>query len=381
MRCAVADTEMTDAKLALVMLADHAPVALIDAVPTQILGADTSPLELYTRGRFAATNTSAAVTKAVLAMVKSLSPGDAVGTNGSPEKLGEISGALSDNAASSAPLSDGSPVNSANEAAGCAVMAAATNAVVASCVVFVPGAAVGAVGTPINAGVSLVASVLVTACTYAVVASNVDESATGCVGAVGDPVKAGDANGAFRFNADCKSLWLLSVPVIVPHDVAGIAATAPVTKAVVAMLVSASPGVGVGAVGLPVKTGEASGASSKSAALRVDASVAMLVASASSASDTSAPATPDAFVTSSLSISMLCLWSARAASVETPTTAAERVTSSGGSFVTTPPIAPFKASSASVTDKPVTPDRLVTMSESSELFVSRQAVVTCQAYR
>src|SRR5262249_42144571 len=72
-------------------------------------------------------------------------------------------------------------------------------------------------------------------CTKAVVAIDVSLSPAVGVGAFGSPVNVGDARSA-------------------------LADTAFATNAVVAMLVSLSPGAAVGAVGLPVSAGEASGA-------------------------------------------------------------------------------------------------------------------------
>ena len=118
-------------------------------------------------------------------------------------------------------------------------MAAATNAVVASGVVLVPGVAVGAVGVPINAG---------------------------------------DAKGATdaAFAAVKPSVLLMSVAVataVMPSDVRFMtplppgsdrpeldATTAAVTKAVVASCIVLVPGDAVGAVGVPVNAGLANGA-------------------------------------------------------------------------------------------------------------------------
>lgn len=94
----------------------------------------------------------------------------------------------------------------------------------------------------------------IAAVTKAVVARLVSLSPELGVGAVGLPVKTGDARSA------------LSAP-------------RAATKAVVAMLVSLSPGVGVGAVGLPVKTGDARGA----------ASIAVRAAASSAAVNTASP--------------------------------------------------------------------------------------------
>ena len=165
--------------------------------------------------------------------------------------------------------------------------------------VSVPGAAVGAVGVPVSAGDASGALRSSAVVTNAVVASCVVDVAGAAVGAAGVPVKVGDARGAFAVNADCRSVWLLSVPVMPPH-VAGAAVIAAATNAVVASDVSLSPSVGVGPRGLPVNTGDASGASSRSAAARADASATRLLASVSSASLAVVPDTPDAFVMSSV---------------------------------------------------------------------------------
>jgi hypothetical protein len=53
--------------------------------------------------------------------------------------------------------------------------------------------------------------------TKAVVANLVVLLLTVCVGAVGLPKNAGDDRLAFKFSADCKSVWLDNVPVIAPH--------------------------------------------------------------------------------------------------------------------------------------------------------------------
>ena len=73
-----------------------------------------------------------------------------------------------------------------------------TNAVVASCVVFVPAVAVGAVGTPVKAGDARFAFVDAAVVTNAVVASCVVFVPAVAVGALGTPVKVGDARSAFN---------------------------------------------------------------------------------------------------------------------------------------------------------------------------------------
>src|SRR5262245_23165540 len=76
---------------------------------------------------------------------------------------------------------------------------ARTNAVLASCVVFVPTAAVGAVGVPVKAGLASGAELVAT---NAVVANAVELLPAVCVtpvvpvGNEGVPVKTGDASGA-----------------------------------------------------------------------------------------------------------------------------------------------------------------------------------------
>ena len=102
----------------------------------------------------------------------------------------------------------------------------------------------------------------------AVVASLVLLSAAPGVGAVGDPEKPGDASGAFAASAlvivvakfgSSPSAVANSLSVSsLPGAEATSAAIAFCTNAVVARLVSLSPGAGVGAVGLPVNAGEAS---------------------------------------------------------------------------------------------------------------------------
>jgi hypothetical protein len=79
---------------------------------------------------------------------------------------------------------------------------ASTKAVVASCVVLVATAAVGAVGVPVSAGDAKFALRLSAVVTNAVVAICVVLVAAVAVGAVGVPVSAGDASAAFA------SIWV-----------------------------------------------------------------------------------------------------------------------------------------------------------------------------
>jgi hypothetical protein len=62
---------------------------------------------------------------------------------------------------------------------------------------------------------------VIAACTNAVVATFVELSLAGeTVGAVGVPVKVGEASGALADKAVFKSVWLASVPVMLPHAAA-----------------------------------------------------------------------------------------------------------------------------------------------------------------
>src|SRR5215831_6472607 len=99
------------------------------------------------------------------------------------------------------------------------------------------------------------------ALTNAVVANCVVEVPAVAVGAVGVPVKAGLANMAPP-TAETSAEVSVTAPVRPFHDVtpAVEAATAAATNAVVASVVLLVPTVWVGAVGLPVKVGEAVGA-------------------------------------------------------------------------------------------------------------------------
>ena len=104
------------------------------------------------------------------------------------------------------------------------VMAVLTNAVVANCVVFVPAAAVGAFGVPVNVG---------------------------------------EARLAFKPKAELMALFCTGL-VLDDHTAASTVAaalsTAVLTKAVVASCVVLVPAAAVGAVGVPVRPGEARGA-------------------------------------------------------------------------------------------------------------------------
>jgi len=74
--------------------------------------------------------------------------------------------------------------------------AVVTKAVVASCVVFVAAAAVGAAGVPVKVGLARFAFKLSAVVTKAVVASCVVDVAAAAVGAAGTPVRVGLASGA-----------------------------------------------------------------------------------------------------------------------------------------------------------------------------------------
>jgi hypothetical protein len=194
----------------------------IGAPPTPVTSASVivtvpaRPFQLVTPPPVA----SADWTKAVVAICAELVPATGVGAVGVPDSAGEIAGAPPAPVTSAvvrvtAPvrvLNDETPATDEDKAL-------VTNAVVASCVVEVPGAAVGATGIPVNAGLAagapptpvMSASVSVTAptrpfqlettllkalATNAVVASFVVASPAVAVGAVGVPVNAGDARGA-----------------------------------------------------------------------------------------------------------------------------------------------------------------------------------------
>jgi hypothetical protein len=91
-------------------------------------------------------------------------------------------------------------------------ISAFTKAVVASCVVFVPTEAVGAVGVPVKAGES---SDPALAMTKAVVAIWVVFVPSVAVGAVGVPVSAGEARGALVAASSFRLVKLASTSVCV----------------------------------------------------------------------------------------------------------------------------------------------------------------------
>src|SRR5262245_19434882 len=230
---------------------------------------------------------SAVTTNAVVAMLVSLSPGAGVGAVGLPENAGLVSRAPP-TALTSLACRVTAPVLPLNEDTfAAAPRAACTKAVVASCVVLVPMLAVGAAGTPVKVGLASKApptpvtsaavrvtapvrvlnedtpatTALTAACTKAVVAMLVSLSPACGVGAVGEPVNCGEASSAPPA-AEMSLAWKVTAPVRPLNEVTGAGRTeiACVTKAVVAMVVSLSPGGGLGACGLPVNTGEASSA-------------------------------------------------------------------------------------------------------------------------
>jgi len=101
--------------------------------------------------------------------------------------------------------------------AGGAAGIASTEAVVASCVVFVPAAAVGAVGVPVSAGdafgasrasaaVARLASTATATAAKAAVPICVVLVRAAAVGAVGTPVSTGEANGAAPGISDSASV-------------------------------------------------------------------------------------------------------------------------------------------------------------------------------
>ena len=119
-----------------------------------------------------------------------------------------------------------------------------TNAVVDSCVLFVPTVAVGAVGVPVSAGDANGANDVAT---NAVVANCVLFVPAVAVGAAGTPVNVGDANGA---NPEMEAPdGIVTVPVNV-GDANGAKLVA--TNAVVAARVLLLPAVCVTKVGDPV---------------------------------------------------------------------------------------------------------------------------------
>jgi hypothetical protein len=132
-----------------------------------------------------------------------------------------------------------------------------TNAVVASVVELSDEMAVGATGVPVNVGDALGALAAIKLSTYvllaletktpftkAVVANVVELSVDAAVGAIGVPVKLGEANEAFELIA------------LSTYDLVALAAMLPFTNAVVAMTVELSVDVAVGATGDPVNVGD-----------------------------------------------------------------------------------------------------------------------------
>jgi len=146
------------------------------------------------------------------------------------------------------------------------VIAVAVKAVVASCVVFVAAAAVGAVGVPVKAGeFNGAPPPPPLASTKAVVAICVVFVATAAVGATGTPVNVGDANAAFSASNSFNAAPTLVEAMFPAGTTVMLVAAPPVppfanTNAVVASFVVLSPTVAVGAVGAPVNAGDASGA-------------------------------------------------------------------------------------------------------------------------
>ncbi len=94
---------------------------------------------------------------------------------------------------------------------------AAVKAVDATWVVLVPGAAVGTAGIPVKVGEASGANDVAT---KAVDASWVVLVPGAAVGAAGVPVNVGEASGAFNPSAVLRSVWLESVPTIVPQAAA-----------------------------------------------------------------------------------------------------------------------------------------------------------------
>lgn len=221
---------------------------------------------------------NAAVTNAVVASVVELSPGAAVGAAGTPVNVGDATGAppapvMSAVVRVTAPARPLKVVTPPPDDS-----AATTKAVVASCVVFVPGAGVGAAGTPVNVGdafsappaaltsaadnvtapvrlMNEVTPAAAEAATKAVVASCVVEVPGAAVGAVGTPV-----SGVLLRTPDPDTSAEVSTtaPVrVLNEETPPAVATAAATKAVVASCVLLVPGAAVGAVGFPLKAGDA----------------------------------------------------------------------------------------------------------------------------
>jgi len=227
---------------------------------------------------------------------------------------------------------------------------AATKAVVASCVVLVPTDAVGAVGVPVRAGEAvgaLVAMLVLTVVakegsspnaaanslrvfkaagdestklltavpTKDVVATRVLLLPADCVGAVGLPVSAGEARGALVATVELVELMdealvaALEVTAATPDTIAAC------VNAVVATCVLLDEVADVGAVGVPVSAGEASGALVATVELVVatDASVAAIAA---------VVAVVCAVIAVALAVIAVVLLDALAVTTETPATIA-----------------------------------------------------------
>lgn len=117
-------------------------------------------------------NAPMAAANAVLAAWVVFVPGAAVGTAGTPVKVGDARFAFK-------------------------LSAVVANSVVASWVVLVAAAAVGPAGTPVKVGEAMFALRLSAVVTKAVDAAWVVLVAAAAVGTVGTPVNAGEARGAF----------------------------------------------------------------------------------------------------------------------------------------------------------------------------------------
>tara|TARA_B110000483_G_C18124667_1_gene515094 strand:- start:5 stop:544 length:540 start_codon:yes stop_codon:yes gene_type:complete len=139
-----------------------------------------------------------------------------------------------------------------------------TYSVLAICVVFILGAAVGAVGMPVKAAFSKGGVVFLTKAVVAIVLSLLEFAG---VGIVAVPVNTGFANGAFKDNpvfivfkrvvAKLASLLIANASSFKVSKAAGEFAIklsiAVLTKAVLAICVVFMVGAAVGAVGIPVK--------------------------------------------------------------------------------------------------------------------------------
>src|SRR5215471_20081006 len=167
----------------------------------------------------------AACTNAVVANWLVDVPGAAVGALGRPEKAGEAIGAPPALVMSFVvrPTTPVRPLKELTELVCRVVTALVTNWVLAICWVLVPGAAVGVIGTPVKIGLA--------------------------AGAPPTPVTS--------VRVSVTTPWRVLKEVT---EFACSAATALVTKAVVASVVLLVAGAGVGAVGVPDRLGLASGA-------------------------------------------------------------------------------------------------------------------------